>query len=92
MYMRPVLITVALVGGLVALALGMQTIGILGQAASADESEPSSCPVTYQALKTALQAADTADSTGLNNHYWAVVVNRDGVVCAVAFSGPARLA
>jgi hypothetical protein len=38
----------------VALALGMQTIGILGQAASADESEPSSCPVTYQALKTAL--------------------------------------
>src|SRR4029079_12965519 len=37
-----------------------------------------------------LATADTEDSTGLNNHYWAVVVNRQGVACAVAFSGPAR--
>src|SRR4051812_13465576 len=46
------------------------------------------CPVFHQALRSQLIAADTADSTGLNNHYWAVVVNRGGVVCAVAFSGP----
>ena len=46
-----------------------------------------SCPVTYAQLKTALTAADKADTTGLNNHFWGVVVNREGVVCAVAFSG-----
>ena len=32
--------------------------------------------------------ADQADTSGFNNHFWAVVVNRAGVVCAVAFSGP----
>ena len=41
-------------------------------------------------LRTQLAAADGADTTGLNNHYWAVVVNRHGVVCAVAFSGASR--
>src|SRR3954464_6778730 len=29
-------------------------------------------------------------STGLGNQEWAVVVNRDGFVCAVTFSGPER--
>jgi uncharacterized protein GlcG (DUF336 family) len=29
-------------------------------------------------------------NTGLGNHEWAAVVNRDGLVCAVAFSGPDR--
>jgi uncharacterized protein GlcG (DUF336 family) len=48
------------------------------------------CPVSHQELRSQLIAADTADSTGLNNHYWAVVVNRDGRVCAVAFSGGGR--
>ncbi len=48
------------------------------------------CPVSHQTLRTQLIAADAADSTGLNNHYWAVVVNRDGRVCAVAFSGGVR--
>lgn len=45
------------------------------------------CPVTYANLVSNLQTAAAADSTGLNNNYWAVVVNRDGVVCAVAYSG-----
>jgi uncharacterized protein GlcG (DUF336 family) len=49
-----------------------------------------SCPVTHSQLRTALIAADEADATGLNNHYWAVVVNRAGVVCAVAYSGEER--
>lgn len=48
------------------------------------------CPVTHGDLRSTLIAADTADSTGLNNHYWAVVVNREGLVCAVAFSGSGR--
>jgi uncharacterized protein GlcG (DUF336 family) len=51
------------------------------------------CPVNYSTLKKALVAADQADATlpngsgGFKNHFWAVVVNREGVVCAVAFSG-----
>jgi uncharacterized protein GlcG (DUF336 family) len=32
--------------------------------------------------------AANADSSGLNNNYWAVAVTPGGVVCAVAFSGP----
>ncbi|SFK14636.1 Haem-degrading [Methylocapsa palsarum] len=46
-----------------------------------------SCPVTYDKLKSALVKADNDDTTGFNNHFWGVVVNRGGVVCAVAFSG-----
>lgn len=53
----------------------------LGGARAAD------CPVTPQELRIALRAADRADSSGLGNHYWAVVVDRTGVVCAVAYSG-----
>jgi uncharacterized protein GlcG (DUF336 family) len=56
----------------------------------AEDGEALDCPVRHGALRSALIAADTADSTGLNNHYWAVVVNRDGRVCAVAFSGEKR--
>jgi uncharacterized protein GlcG (DUF336 family) len=44
----------------------------------------------YAALKTALDAATTAEASGLNNHMWATVVDRDGIVCAVAFSGVNR--
>jgi uncharacterized protein GlcG (DUF336 family) len=45
------------------------------------------CPVSYRALKTEVQTAAADDSTGLNNNYWAVVVDSGGVVCAVAYSG-----
>ncbi len=45
------------------------------------------CPVSYGELKKAVTDAAAADSTGFNNDYWAVVVNRSGLVCAVAYSG-----
>jgi hypothetical protein len=57
-------------------------------AAGAAQSDPQSCPVTYWNLKSALVLADKADTSGFNNHFWAVVGNRAGVVCAVTFSGP----
>src|SRR5260370_4261542 len=44
----------------------------------------------YAALKNALASATAAETTGLNNQMWATLVNRDGVVCAVAFSGVNR--
>ncbi len=44
----------------------------------------------WQALRSALIAAVTAETSGLDFQMWATVVNRDGVVCAVAFSGANR--
>lgn len=44
-------------------------------------------------LKVTLQAVVKEGKTkngGLGNQEWAVVVNRDGIVCAVVFSGPER--
>ena len=43
-------------------------------------------------LKAALINAVTAETSGLNLQMWATIVNRDGVVCAVAFSGTDRAA
>src|SRR5689334_9885324 len=41
-------------------------------------------------LKAALIQATKDEASGLNNHMWATIVDRDGVVCAVAFSGKDR--
>src|SRR3954468_15084107 len=42
-----------------------------------------------QALTSVVKEGKEAN-TGLGNQQWAVVVNRDGIVCAVVFSGPDR--
>jgi uncharacterized protein GlcG (DUF336 family) len=42
-----------------------------------------------QALTGVIKEGKEAN-TGLGNQEWAVVVNRDGIVCAVTFSGPDR--
>src|SRR5579859_891356 len=44
----------------------------------------------FTTLKAALDAATSTETSGLNNHMWATVVDRDGVVCAVAFTGVNR--
>ena len=44
----------------------------------------------HAALKSALAAAVAAEASGLNFDMWATIVDRDGVVCAVAFSGADR--
>jgi uncharacterized protein GlcG (DUF336 family) len=41
-------------------------------------------------LKNALELAVATETSGLNLDMWATVVDRDGVVCAVAFSGNNR--
>jgi len=45
---------------------------------------------THAQLKTALNSAVAADTTGFNLNMWATIVDRDGIVCAVAFSGADR--
>ena len=47
---------------------------------------------SYSALKAALLAATSTETSGLNNQMWGTIVDRDGVVCAVAFSGGNRAA
>jgi len=46
----------------------------------------------HAALKTALDKATADEKSGLNNQMWATIVDHDGVVCAVAFSGKDRFA
>src|SRR5207253_1370577 len=45
---------------------------------------------SYSDLKSALASATAAETSGLNNQMWATIVDRDGIVCAVAFSGVNR--
>ena len=42
------------------------------------------------ALKAALAAATAAETSGLNNQIWGTIVDRNGIVCAVAFTGANR--
>ena len=57
--------------------------------ASAQITNCASLP-NYGALKLALDAAVAAESSGFNLQMWATIVDRDGIVCAVAFSGTDR--
>ncbi len=66
--------------------------------AAADDDEGSDGPgggrctglPAHAALKSALAAARDQANGGFNLDMWATVVNRDGVVCAVAFTGADR--
>jgi uncharacterized protein GlcG (DUF336 family) len=71
--------------GAIAAVFISASLGAVGAAAAAVP-----CPVSYNTLKQKLVQAANADTSGFNNSYWAVVVNRGGVVCAVAFSGGNR--
>jgi uncharacterized protein GlcG (DUF336 family) len=57
--------------------------------ADADSDVCRGLPGHFQ-LRNALAAAVATEASGLNNHMWATIVNRDGIVCAVAFSGVNR--
>src|SRR3954465_6396056 len=49
------------------------------------------CPVTHdklvQALKASVQTGGGPRNGGLETNEWAAVVDREGMVCAIAFSG-----
>jgi uncharacterized protein GlcG (DUF336 family) len=89
--MRRSFIGLAMAAGAVVVCLGVSGgVAPVVQPVSADSDGAVDCPVGFQTLRSALRDADQADTSGLNNHYWAVVVNRGGVVCAVAYSGQNR--
>src|SRR5215470_13221212 len=72
-------------------AITMMTGVVLFWAASAARAAgPCDDVPTYAALKAALAAAQAVDNGGFGLDMWATVVNRDGIVCAVAFTGTNR--
>ena len=76
------------------LALAAFWSGPLAGAAPADDGngkghECDGLP-SFSALRDALKAARLQPNGGFALHMWGTVVNRDGIVCAVAFTGAAR--
>lgn len=72
-------------------AKAQNTSGGPGQGAGPNAANCGGLP-SQAALEMALASALAAENSGLNNQMWATIVNRDGVVCAVAFSGVNRAA
>jgi uncharacterized protein GlcG (DUF336 family) len=74
----------------IAVALTCSAAGVMAQAQpSFSQSGCGNLP-GYSALKAALAMAVSTETSGLNNQMWATIVDRDGIVCAVAFSGVNR--
>jgi uncharacterized protein GlcG (DUF336 family) len=63
-----------------------------GVAQANDDQDSNDCKGLpgHGALQAALAIATATETSGLNNQMWATIVDRDGVVCAVAFSGTDR--
>jgi uncharacterized protein GlcG (DUF336 family) len=79
----------AVLGCIPALAPGADA-ATAASAASAASSACSGLP-SFTALRNALAAVvDAGGNGGLANDMWATVVNRDGIVCQVAFTGDSR--
>lgn len=77
----------------VALIASASLIALAAPPAAADQADGTvSCKGLpgHSALRTALTAARQQMNGGFNLDMWATVVNRDGVVCAVAFTGSDR--
>jgi uncharacterized protein GlcG (DUF336 family) len=73
------------------LTYSLTLAGLLSAIAPAGLADPNSSACdglpSQTALRTALIAARNASNGGFNLDMWATVVNRDGVVCGVAFTG-----
>ena len=74
-------------------AFGLVLIGaLMAGGGVARASGPDSCKdlPSHSALRDALIAAQGQPNGGFGLEMWATVVNRDGVVCAVVFTGGDR--
>lgn len=72
------------------LALSAGTLCLSAQSIGGGQLQGCSSLPGHAALQSAITQATAAETSGLNNQMWATIVNRDGVVCAVAFSGVNR--
>jgi uncharacterized protein GlcG (DUF336 family) len=71
-----------------ALAAGLCALPCLAD----DDGNQSACAGLpgFSQLQAAISQATQTEISGLNLQMWATIVNRDGIVCAVAFSGVNR--
>jgi uncharacterized protein GlcG (DUF336 family) len=74
-----------IIKALVASAFALSAIGAHAEGRNGCGALPN-----YAQLKAALVAAVLKEESGLNLDMWGTIVDRDGVVCAVAFSGTNR--
>lgn len=79
------------------IAISCAAVGVAGgvifaRVATADDDSKCAGLPSQADLQAALVSATAAETSGLNNQMWATIVNRDGFVCAVAFSGVNRAA
>jgi uncharacterized protein GlcG (DUF336 family) len=79
----------------VSFVMGVAAIGWLlvgANSVRADDDRSSACRdvPSHGALRAALEAAQAQANGGFGLEMWGTVVNRDGVVCAVAFTGNNR--
>ena len=75
------------------LVLSMTSLLMATAVPSTSHAQPACQGLPSQAqLRAALVQATMDETSGLNLHMWASIVDRDGVVCAVAFSGVNRAA
>jgi len=66
---------------------------LIGTASAQNATDKCSGLPDHQKLQAALSSVvkqGKETNSGLGNQEWAAVVNRDGIVCAVVFSGPDR--
>jgi uncharacterized protein GlcG (DUF336 family) len=75
-----------------AVAVGLSAITSITALADFGDDNSSNCSGLPQqaTLKSALTQARNEANGGFGLHMWATIVNRDGIVCAVAFTGNAR--
>ena len=86
MHNRSLKISVALA----ALLFASQSISGAASSNGSDSSSSCSQLPSQSALRSALTAARSQMNGGFNLDMWGTIVNRDGIVCAVAFTGSAR--
>src|SRR6516165_3527096 len=72
------------------LASALMLCAVSGFADRDGESNGCSALPNQAKLKTALTTATNTEASGLNMNMWATIVDRDGIVCAVAFTGTTR--
>jgi len=80
----------SIAGAMVLATAGLINTTVLADDGGRDGNAACKGLPTYGQLKNALTQAREADNGGFDLDMWGTVVNRDGVVCAVAFTGSNR--
>lgn len=81
---------IARAAGSAGLLAGLLTLAVAPPAWASDDQRSCAGLPSHAQLKAALTQARQASNGGFDLDMWGTVVNRDGIVCAVAFTGVER--